>query len=185
MHSSFLKPLFLLLLFGFFFASHFSLIADPSKADAVSQKNVIFLYQQDGSFTRQGAAKPEKPLVPINVPLGSVIQINLYGTEIEWPMSVTIISWYFDREFTDSSSTKWDYFLNQDIQPNLNPSDSSTYPYIQTKTFTFVFQTVQTGETKLHFERRTTDSLDHFHPHGYDNLLFDIHVVESAPSTQD
>jgi len=141
---------------------------------------MVLLHQEDGSFhEKEYITTPPPP--PINVPLGSTIEIELIGAEYRWADEYTFITqWDFDSDFADSPTTKWNCFLNQEIQPNIDCDDSSPWSAGYTKKFTFVFQALHLGETTLHFERRQTDSYDNFKPHGYDNLLFNIHIVEPA-----
>lgn len=182
MNLSFLKSLFLILILGAC-TSYSCLATAPSNDDSTSLiKKVVLLHQEDGSFHEKEYLTAQPPIPTINVPLGSTIQIELLGAECRYGSEYTFITrWDLDSEFTDSLTTKWDCILNQEIQPNIDPRDSSRWPSDYTKKFTFVFQTLHLGETTLHFERRQLNSDDNFKPNGYDNLFFNINVVEPAP----
>lgn len=138
---------------------------------------VVVLHQEDGSFKEQSDMNPSKPIPIIEIPLGSHIQIELEAPEVVETECTKITikkEWSFDNDL----SSGWSNFLVQG-EPTQSPDRSSGgyWDGSYNKNFTFPFDAIKEGQVALHFEKRTTSSDDNFKPHGYDNLYFDIHII--------
>ncbi|MFZ4116287.1 MAG: hypothetical protein ACOYK6_06140 [Chthoniobacterales bacterium] len=148
------------------------------KAQEAQPTQTIVLHQADGSFKEQSDKTSLKPAPIIEIPLGSHIQIELQGPERVTTQSNNFIfrtEWTFDDNF----ASEWNDFLKQNNSIQLPPpSNIEDDDGCFSKTFIFNFDAVKTGQAVLHFEKRQTDSADNFKPHGYDNLYFDIHIVD-------